>query len=335
MFPFLHHNLYRTNFLASFICLYILYLINVTSHEMRRCKIVTWILILSIVNFALGAPAAVRERLVISADVDVAERGIGTSRKRYDPLDDSSTTNIAERPPTPPMRSQSEIDQLWEDVERGPYDRHTPPTPDSPNSSESVDSNWLNSDSESPTSHTSPTGGSPPPLPHPGPLEYYLPSPPRQSVNPDTLSSTVHQPTPPHSPAGSLLLNLVNPDRSPSTGRQPVPPHSPAGAPPLLHPVNPDRSPSTSHQPAPPHSPAGAPPLLHPVNPDGSLSIGHQPTPPQSPGEPDVHSLLSPEPFPNEFWDDFLKGNIRPRNSRISGSDAVNLDRTDSRSRIF
>jgi hypothetical protein len=40
---------------------------------MQRCKIVTWIVILSIVNFALGAPAAVRRKLEMLVDVDVAE----------------------------------------------------------------------------------------------------------------------------------------------------------------------------------------------------------------------------------------------------------------------
>lgn len=325
---------------------------------MRPCKVVTWILILSIVNFALGAPAAVRERLEMLADVDVAERETATSRKRYDPLDDSSTTNTADRPPTPPMRSQSEIDRLWEDVERESYynDRYSPPTPDSGKSSESIHSN---SDSES---HPGPTSGF-----NPGPPEHHFPSPPGQS---NTLTSAGHQPAVPQSSAGGSPLPPIPHPGSPegriagplgwqedldtlsSTGHQPTPPHSPAGGSPLLHQVNPYRSPSTGQQLTPPHSPTGGSPL-HPLmipgssedripsppgwpgDPDTLSSTGHQPTLPQSPGEQDLHSLLSPEAFPTEFWDDFLKGIIKPRNARISGPDAVHLARTDPRSRIF
>lgn len=83
---------------------------------MPRCKKVTWILILSIVNFTLGAPMAVREGLEISVDVDVAEGGTATSQKRYDPLDDWSTSNAAGGPPTPLSISPSELDRLWEEV---------------------------------------------------------------------------------------------------------------------------------------------------------------------------------------------------------------------------
>ncbi|KAI0279560.1 hypothetical protein BGY98DRAFT_967936 [Russula aff. rugulosa BPL654] len=66
-------------------------------------KIVTLISILSIVNFALGAPAAVREGLEMSIDVGVAEGGMATSqrRTRNHPLDDQSTSNTADHPPTP------------------------------------------------------------------------------------------------------------------------------------------------------------------------------------------------------------------------------------------
>jgi hypothetical protein len=69
-------------------------------NEMRRCKFVTWILILSAVNFALEAPAPVRERLEIS---DVAEGWTATSQKRNDPLDDnrSTSTNAGDSPPPP------------------------------------------------------------------------------------------------------------------------------------------------------------------------------------------------------------------------------------------
>jgi hypothetical protein len=83
---------------------------------MRRRKIVTWILILSIVNFALGAPAVVRERLEMSVDVDVAEGGTAMSHKLWDPSDDWSTLNAADRPPTPPTPTPSELNRFWEEV---------------------------------------------------------------------------------------------------------------------------------------------------------------------------------------------------------------------------
>ena len=188
---------------------------------MRRCKTITWILILSIMNVALGAPAAVREGLEMSVDVDVAEGGTATSQKRYDPLDDWSTTNAADRPPTPPNLSPSELDRLWEEVAEQGINEYDPPTPESPGSSESVDSAWpnyeplnpgspagtdstgtLSSTGHQPTPPQSPTGGPP----HPGPSKDRFPSPPGFSVNPDTLSSTGNQPTPPQSPTGESPL---------------------------------------------------------------------------------------------------------------------------------
>ena len=189
---------------------------------MRRCKIVTWIVILSIVNFALGAPAAVRERLEMPVDVDVAEGGTATSQKRYDPLDDWSTTNSADRPHAPPNPTPSEMERLWEDSEIAEQDLDLFCS-ESPRecfgSTESVGSNrpsYAPSNPGSPTgSHPGSTGGSPlPPLPHPGPSEDRSPSPPGFSVNPDTLSSTGHQPTPPQSPTGSSPGSSE--DRSPS-----------------------------------------------------------------------------------------------------------------------
>ena len=177
---------------------------------MRRCKIITWILILSVVNIALGAPAA--------------EGGTATSQKRYDPLDDWSTTNPADRPPTPPNLKPSELDRLWEEVAEQGIDDYDPPTPESPGLSESVDSAWsnyeplnpgspaglhsgsLSSTGHQPTPPQSPNGGSP----HPGPPEDRFPSPPGFSVNPDTVSSTGHQSTPPQSPTDDSPLSPLS-----------------------------------------------------------------------------------------------------------------------------
>ena len=68
------------------------------------------------------------------------------------------------------------------------------------------------------------------------------------------------------------------------------------------------------------------------VKPDKLSSTGSQLTPPQSPEvDPEMHSILHPEPFPTEFWDTPLKGKMKRR----KGSDAVNLAQRDPRSRIF
>jgi hypothetical protein len=96
------------------------------SHEMRLCKIVTWIVILSIVNFALGAPAAVRERLEMSVDVDVAEGGTTTSHKRNDPSDDWSTTT------TPLNLNPSDLDRFWEELEHNDWYIPLTVAPESP-----------------------------------------------------------------------------------------------------------------------------------------------------------------------------------------------------------
>jgi hypothetical protein len=269
---------------------------------MRRCRIVTWILILSIVNFALGAPAAVREGLEMSVDVDVAEGGTATSQKRYDPLDSDawSTTNAADRPLTPPSPTPSEVDRLRQEVAEQDLDFLCAENPEEcfgPIDSESEGSNEPNYTPSNPGlstgSHPGPTGGSPlPPLPRPGPSEVRFPSSPGFSGNPDTMSSTGHQLTPPQSPTGDSPLPLPHP--GPSKGRFPSPPGFS---------VNPDMS-STGHQPTPPQSPTGdspLPPLPHP-GPSGS---------------------------PHGYLDDVLKDKIK---RRISGSGAMDSAQRDPRS---
>ena len=70
---------------------------------MRRCKskMVTWILIVYIVNFALGAPTAVQKGLQTSAAVDMAESGTATSQKWGDQSDAWSTTDVQLEDPSP------------------------------------------------------------------------------------------------------------------------------------------------------------------------------------------------------------------------------------------
>jgi hypothetical protein len=235
---------------------------------MRRCKVVTWILILSIVNFALGAPAAVREKLKMSVDVDVAEGETATSQRRYDPLDDWSTTT------TPSSLNPSNLDRLWEGLGEEQNGWYIPPqTPESPASTESVDS----SPGSPAGSHPGPTDGSPlHPLSHPGPSEGRVPSTPGLSVNTDTSLPTGRQPTPPQSPTGDSPLPPL-PHPGPSEDHFPSTPGWSLNLNTLL---------SSGHQPTPPQSPA-----RDPVT----------PPPP------------SPEPPPDGFLDKLLKGKIKRR----------------------
>jgi hypothetical protein len=275
---------------------------------MRCCKIVAWIVILSIVDFALGAPAAVREGLEMSVDVDVAEGGTATSQKRYDSSNDWSSSNAAD-PSTPPSPAPSDVDRFWEGVaEQHPNLFGSSPgessgkssgesSGESPGSSDgSVGSNWSNYASSNPESPTGSHPGSAP-LPHPGLSEDRFPILPAWMVSPGTLSSTDHRPTPP---------------QSPSSGGSPLPP--------LPHP-----GPSEDHSPSPPG---------FSVNPDTLSSTGHQPTPPQSPASssPGSSEDRSPSPpgDPDKFLDDLLKGRIK---RRVSGSDTVNSAQRDQRPR--
>ncbi|KAI0278055.1 hypothetical protein BGY98DRAFT_1186778 [Russula aff. rugulosa BPL654] len=290
---------------------------------MRHCKIVTWILILSIVNFALGAPAALRGRLEMSVDVDVAKGGTAMSRKWYDPMDDSSTSNAADRPPPRPNLTPSEVEQLWKDVEDQRIGRNSPTTPESPTSTESAGSNspdYTPSNPGTPTgvtgSHSGPTGGTPPPhLRHPVPSEGGFPSPPGWSLYSDTLSSTGHQPTPPQ----SLTDGSPLPHPGPSEGRLPSTPRPPVDSDPLS---------STGHQPTTPQSLTDGSPLPQPGPSEGRF----RPTPPQSPtGGSHLPPLPHPGPsedrFPSppgnsdKFLDDLMKGKIK---RHIFGSGTVN-----------
>jgi hypothetical protein len=293
------------------------------SHEMRRrCKIVTWILILSIVNFALGAPAAVRERSEMSVDVDVAEGGTVMSQKRFDSSDDESATSAVDHPPTPPIPTSSDFfwDRVWEELTGPGVDGHIP-QPESPGSTGSVGSIR--------TSYAPPNPGSPAGSrtgsPHPGPSVPGWPA-----VNPGTLSSTGHQhwQTPPQSPTdGSPLPPSPHPGLSDEH-----PPGSPAA-------MAVGTSSSTGHQQTPPQSPTGGsslPPSPHPglsdERPPGSSaamavgtssSTGHQQTPPPSPGtDSGAHPPSDPGPQSptseaeaesGDLLSKVIKGEIKPR----------------------
>lgn len=190
---------------------------------MRCYKIVTWILILSIVNFnfVLGAPAAVRERLETEGEIATSQkRAKPPKRYRGYPFDEGSTTNAADldRLPTPNL---SGLDELWGHL--GEEDINWPESPGSPESS--VDSNQPNHEPSNPGSE-SPESRPPglpvgPPLPHSGPSAVRFPSPPGGSEPESLLSPTGHQPTPLQSQTGDSLLPLQSP-----TSGSPVP-HNP------------------------------------------------------------------------------------------------------------
>ena len=312
---------------------------------MRRCKIVTWTLILSIINFALGAPAAVREgRLEMSVDVDVADGGTAMSQKRNDPLDDGSTSNAAatswkssdvnlDRSPSLPSLTLSDLERL-----RGEPDRS--PTPQNMNPSEFE---RLREELD-----RSPTPQNMNPSEFERLREELDRSPTPQSMNPSLLDQLWGDP-------GGRPIGLFIPPESPesvtSSWRNYAPsnPGSPAGShpgsmggpplPPLAHSgqsVDPGTLPSTSHQSRPLQSPTGGSPMSQPGSPDGHSpspqcglancdalsSTGGQPTPPQSPArDPVTPPPPSPEPLPDSFLDKLLKDKFKRHSS---GSSTVN-----------
>jgi hypothetical protein len=58
----------------------------------------------------------------MSIDVGVAEGGTATSQRRNHPLDDQSTSNAADHPPTPQSWNPSDEDRSREELDR----LHTP-----------------------------------------------------------------------------------------------------------------------------------------------------------------------------------------------------------------
>lgn len=293
---------------------------------MRRCRIVTWILILSIVNFALGAPTAVRKGLEMSVDLDVVEGGTATSQKRWDPPDAWSTTDPVDRPPTPPSPDFHRVVKIKEQNFDPSY---------IPNWPESVGSN-----PGSPTgSHSGPTSGSEfsmPPQPHAEPSyawsDGHFPSRPgwSESVNSGVSLSTGHQLTPQSLAGGSPLPPL--PLQGPPEDR--LPPSRPGWS------VNPGNVwSSTGHQLIPQNLAGGSrlPPLPHPEsaedqstltnmagwseNPGSVLSTGH-----------DVVTRPAPSrrPLPDEIWHELMRTRLK---RRISDSGTVHSEQRDSRSK--
>jgi hypothetical protein len=150
--------------------------------------------------------------------------------------------------------------------------------------------------------------------------------------------STGSSPPSPDNPGSLTGSNDVPSPGSPTGSRLPVGSMPVAGS---LSPPPPSPHPS---QPGPSEDRLSSPPGFS-GNLDTLSSTGYQPIPLQNSGvDPVTHSLPSPEHFPTDFWDeflkdipteirgDFLKGKTK---RRISGSDAVNLAQMDPRSRIF
>jgi hypothetical protein len=310
---------------------------------MRQHKVLTWsLLVLSIINFALAAPAAVvRGRLEVRLDANVTRNVTTPLQKRWDSLDGRGSPNVPEPDHAlPPIPDTTDMGQMlsipWSQISDRLGEQHRHRRTDSPSSS----SNYVPPSPGSATGSRLPMGLmpdlnllpvadslSPPfPSPHPAPSEDHSPGPPGFPAEPDRFLSTSNHyasPGPEYStgsrlPVGSMLdLNLPAVAESLSP---PPPPWPRPGGP--SHPwLSEDRSPG--------------PPGFSAVNPDTFSSTRNHPTIPQSPGfDSKIHALLNPGPVPTEleFWDKLFKGGIKRRMSR---SDAVDLAQKDPRSRIF
>ena len=309
---------------------------------MRQHKVLTRsLLVLSIINFVLAAPAAVRERPEVRLDANVTRNVTTALQKRWNSLDRRGSPNVPEAdhaplpiPDSTDMRGQmlsipwsQTLDRLAEQHRRtdnpSSSSNYVPPSPGSATGSRLPmgflpDLNLLPvADSLSP---------SPFPSPHPAPLEDHSPGPPGLSAEPDKFSSTSNHyaSAGPEYSTGSRLPveSMLDLNLSPVAESLSPPP------PPWPRPGGPSHPwPSEDRSPGPPGFSA--------VNPDTFSSTRNHPTVPQSPEfDSKIHALLNPGPVPTEleFWDKLFKGGIKRRMPR---SDAVDLAQKDPRSRIF
>ncbi len=82
---------------------------------MRQHKILTrTLLILSIINFALAAPVAVRERPEVRLDANGTRNVTAASQKRWDPLDEGGSTNVPGPDHAPPPNLDSTDSSIWQ-----------------------------------------------------------------------------------------------------------------------------------------------------------------------------------------------------------------------------
>lgn len=298
---------------------------------MRQQKLLTWTLLIpSIISFAFAAPAAVRERHEVRLDVNVTRNMSAMSQKRADSLDEGSTNVPGPDhvpPPSPDILSQmphsDPLDWGGGSPNMPGLDHTQPPSPDLTDILLQI---WQKDEQiqQMAEQHRYPNTP-PPPSDSPGSLAGSddVPSSLRSPTGFQTgqtggspLSPLPH-PGPLEGPLPSLSGWAVNPGTASSTGRQPTLPQSPNG-----FPLPPLPRPGPSEDSFPPG---------FPMSPDTLSSTGS--TGPHSPGvDPEIYSLLNPEPFPTAFWDKFWRGRIK---RRISGSESQNLAQKDPRSRVF
>jgi hypothetical protein len=199
--------------------------------------------ILSIINFALAAPVAVRERPEVHLDANLIRNMTAASQKRWDPWElwDEGSTYGPGQDHTPPTGQDS---TAWLDSNFPELYWATSAMPEGPlytyslrpllsslpedNTGSLMGPNYVLPGQESPIESQLPVGSEPvaghlsppPPLPHPsqpGPSEDYFMSPPYVSESSDPLSGTGNHPTPPHSPGmGPEIHALLHPEPFPT-----------------------------------------------------------------------------------------------------------------------
>ena len=323
---------------------------------MRQHKILTRsLLILSIINFALAAPVAVRERSEVRLDADVTRNVPAASQKRRDPASDEGEIPLpnlprmlSSLPPSPDLqpiilempKSNSVLPPATPDIPGSSTGPRLPmgspqagyllPTPGSwsPNVPGSI---------HVPPQHlhtadlSGPRAGSLPP-----PMLMPLPPPPRPVPVPGSLP-----------PPKSMLLP---PPRRPMPAPGSLPPLKSMPLPPPPRPMPaPDSLPPPKPMPLPPPPGSLPPPPLpqsHPgqpgpsrvrppgfsVKPGTMWSTGNQPIPPQRPGvDPETYSQVNlghQDDF-NEVLKNLKKLKIRPR---MSDPNTVDLAEKDARS---
>ena len=287
---------------------------------MRQHKIlIRTLLILSIFNFALAAPAGVRARPEVHLGVGVIRNVPTASQKRGDPWDWGRT------PSEPaPNYAPAPSPDLADILSQIPDTNSPPLIPD-----------YVPDHEHEPTSSPDSTG-IPPQI-----VYVDTPSPTPDHGPPQIVYVDTPSPTPDHGPP--QIVHIDSPSPTPDYSLPPSPDNTGSAVPSELWDNVAGSLPRLPSLPTPPHpsqpgpsedhSPNPSGPSANPDTPPATGSTDNQPAPPQSPEvDPQVHSMLNPEPFPAEFWDKVLKGMFK---RRISGSDAVNLARKDTRSGIF
>ena len=273
---------------------------------MRQLKILTrTLLILSIIGFALAAPAAARDRPEGRFDVDITSSVAAASQKRWDPLDGElpppKVPTWDHPPPTSPNLAEilPEIEgQLAKQNEYTDIPQHPPDGP------------------ESSTGSRLPVGS----MPAAGPLSL----PPQPESQPLKKAKLTHAP-PPNSDVASIMSQIKEQlaDQHRYTSSQGVPLDSIGSfvwsqMPEKLAPAASSLSRPKDPPPSPPQPDLPRPRRGRPL---GSLgkskkkaSTGKLPTTPLKPGvNSETQSSLNLESLPADIKEAFLKGKFKPR----------------------